>query len=61
MMYDIGIIGGGLQDLRQRFMDSVQEKRTLVIEGGAFGGQITTSPKVENYPVSPVSAAVSFP
>ena len=26
MMYDIGIIGGGLQDLRQRFMDSVQEK-----------------------------------
>lgn len=25
-------------------------KKTLIIEGGAFGGQITSSPNVENYP-----------
>ncbi len=25
-------------------------KRTIIIEGGAFGGQITSSPNVENYP-----------
>ena len=25
-------------------------KRTVIIEGGTFGGQITSSPKVENYP-----------
>ena len=25
-------------------------KKTIIIEGGAFGGQITSSPNVENYP-----------
>lgn len=25
-------------------------KRTIIIEGGSFGGQITSSPNVENYP-----------
>lgn len=31
-------------------MDSSAGKRTLVIEGLNFGGQIVNSPKVENYP-----------
>ncbi len=26
------------------------KKRTIIIEGGTFGGQITSSPNVENYP-----------
>ena len=50
MMYDIGIIGGGTAGLTAAIYGQRAGKRTLVIEGGAFGGQITTSPKVENYP-----------
>ena len=63
MMYDIGIIGGGTAGLTAAIYGQRAGKRTLVIEGGAFGGQITTSPKVEKkiIRVSPVSAAVSFP
>ena len=49
-MYDIGIIGGGTAGLTAAIYGQRAGKRTLVIEGGAFGGQITTSPKVENYP-----------
>ena len=62
MMYDIGIIGGGTAGLTAAIYGQRAGKRTLVIEGGAFGGQITTSPKVGKIiRVSPVSAAVSFP
>ena len=46
----IGIIGGGTAGLTAAIYGQRAGKRTLVIEGGAFGGQITTSPKVENYP-----------
>ena len=53
MMYDIGIIGGGTAGLTAAIYGQRAGKRTLVIEGGAFGGQITTSPKVENYPGTP--------
>ena len=61
MMYDIGIIGGGTAGLTAAIYGQRAGKRTLVIEGGAFGGQITTSPRWKIIRVSPVSAAVSFP
>ncbi len=49
-MYDIGIIGGGTAGMTAAIYGQRAGKKTLIIEGGAFGGQITSSPNVENYP-----------
>lgn len=49
-MYDIGIIGGGTAGMTAAIYGQRAGKRTIIIEGGSFGGQITSSPKVENYP-----------
>ncbi len=49
-MYDIGIIGGGTAGMTAAVYGQRAGKKTLIIEGGAFGGQITSSPNVENYP-----------
>lgn len=49
-LYDIVIIGGGCAGLTAAVYGARAGKRVLVIEGTAIGGQISTSPKVENYP-----------
>ncbi len=49
-MYDILIIGGGPAGLTAATYARRAGKSVLVIEKNAFGGQITWSPKVENYP-----------
>ena len=49
-MYDIGIVGGGTAGLTAAIYGQRAGKRTVIIEGGNFGGQITSSPNVENYP-----------
>lgn len=49
-MYDIGIIGGGTAGMTAAIYGQRAGKQTLIIEGGTFGGQITSSPNVENYP-----------
>ena len=49
-MYDIGIIGGGTAGMTAAIYGQRAGKRTIIIEGGTFGGQITSSPNVENYP-----------
>lgn len=49
-MYDIGIIGGGTAGMTAAIYGQCAGKRTIIIEGGNFGGQITSSPNVENYP-----------
>lgn len=49
-MYDIGIIGGGTAGMTAAIYGQRAGKRTIIIEGGSFGGQITSSPNVENYP-----------
>ena len=48
--YDILIIGGGCAGLTAAVYGARAGKRILVIEGESIGGQISTSPKVENYP-----------
>ena len=50
IMYDIGIIGGGTAGMTAAIYGQRAGKRTIIIEGGTFGGQITSSPNVENYP-----------
>lgn len=49
-MYDIGIIGGGTAGLTAAIYGQRAGKRTIVLEGMTYGGQISSSPKVENYP-----------
>ena len=49
-MYDIIIIGGGPAGMTAALYAQRNGKKALVIERSGFGGQITHSPKVENYP-----------
>ena len=49
-MYDIIVIGAGPAGLTAALYARRANKTVLVLEKGAFGGQITYSPKVENYP-----------
>ena len=49
-MYDIIIIGGGPAGLTAAVYARRAGKRVLVLEKAALGGQITWSPKVENFP-----------
>lgn len=49
-MYDIIIIGGGPAGMTAALYALRSNKTVLVIEKAGFGGQITSSPKVENYP-----------
>ncbi len=50
MVYDIIIIGGGPAGLTAAVYARRANKSVLVMEKGSFGGQITSSPKVENIP-----------
>ena len=49
-MYDIIIVGGGPAGLTAATYARRAGKSVLVIEKNAFGGQITWSPRVENFP-----------
>lgn len=50
MMYDIIVVGGGPAGLAASIYAARALKKTLVIEKSIFGGQITQTTKVENYP-----------
>lgn len=50
MVYDLLIIGSGPAGLTAAIYASRAQKSVLVIEKESFGGNITHSPKVENYP-----------
>ena len=49
-MYDILIIGAGPAGLTAAIYAARAGKSVLILEKNSFGGQITHSPKVENYP-----------
>ncbi|MBQ8293729.1 MAG: FAD-dependent oxidoreductase [Bacilli bacterium] len=50
MIYDILIIGSGPAGVTASIYAARSQKKVLVIEKEAFGGLITHSPKIENYP-----------
>ena len=52
-MYDIIIIGGGPAGLTAAVYARRAGKSVLILEKDALGGQITWSPRVENYPAVP--------
>ena len=49
-MYDIIVVGAGPAGLTAAIYARRAEKSVLIIEKDTFGGQITHSPRVENYP-----------
>ena len=49
-MYDIVIIGAGAAGLTAAVYARRANKTVLILDKAGFGGQITFSPKVENYP-----------
>lgn len=49
-MYDIIIVGAGPAGLTAAIYARRAGKSVLIIEKGTFGGQVTFSPKIENYP-----------
>ena len=49
-MYDIIIVGAGPAGLTAAIYARRANKTVLILDKGAFGGQIAFSPKVENYP-----------
>ena len=59
-MYDIIIVGAGPAGLTAALYARRAEKSVLVIEKNTFGGQITHSPRVENYPGFAVMSGTEF-
>ena len=49
-MYDIIIVGAGPAGLTAALYALRADKSVLVLEKGTFGGQITYSPQIDNYP-----------
>jgi len=49
-MFDIIIIGGGMAGMTAALYALRNNKKVLIIEKESIGGQIASSPKVENYP-----------
>lgn len=50
VMYDIVIVGSGPAGLTAAIYARRAGKSVIILEKSAFGGQITYSPKIENYP-----------
>ncbi|MBQ7638650.1 MAG: FAD-dependent oxidoreductase [Clostridia bacterium] len=50
MVYDIIIVGAGPAGLTAAVYALRAKKSVLILEKGALGGQMTFSPKIENYP-----------
>lgn len=48
--YDIIVVGGGTAGMTAAIYASRAGKSVLLLESENFGGQITSAPKVENYP-----------
>ena len=49
-MYDIIVVGAGPAGLTAALYARRAEKSVLILEKSTFGGQMTFSPKIENYP-----------
>lgn len=49
-MYDIIVVGAGPAGLTAAIYARRADKSVLVLDKGSFGGQMTFSPKIENYP-----------
>lgn len=60
MFYDVIVTGGGPAGLTAALYVKRAGKSVLVIEKNTYGGQITWSPKVENFPGMPSVSGMEF-
>lgn len=58
--YDLIIVGGGPAGLTSALYALRAEKTVLILEKSGFGGQIATSPRVENFPGTPTMSGAAF-
>lgn len=58
--YDIIVIGAGPAGLSAALYARRADKKTLVLEAGAYGGQIINATKLENYPGTPGVSGLDF-
>ena len=49
-MYDVIVVGAGAAGMTAALYSLRNSKTVLVLEGESLGGQIATSPRLENYP-----------
>ncbi len=49
-MYDIVVVGGGPAGMTAALYAARAGKKVMLLESNAFGGQIATAPRVENFP-----------
>lgn len=59
-MHDIMIIGGGPSGLTAALYAARAGKSVIVIEKNSYGGQITWSPKVDNFPAAGSLSGMEF-
>lgn len=59
-MYDTIIIGGGPAGMTSALYLLRENKKVLIIEKESFGGQIATSPRLENYPSIKTISGLEF-
>ena len=59
-LYDVIVVGGGPAGMTAALYALRNGKSVLVIEKEGFGGQITHSPKVENYPGTLTMSGTEF-
>ena len=59
-MYDIIVIGGGASGMTAALYALRASKSVLILEKENFGGQIATSPRVENFPSIKTMSGLEF-
>ncbi len=59
-IYDVAVVGGGPAGLTAALYCRRSEKSVIVFEKEVFGGQVTHSPKIENYPGTAQMGGLDF-